>query len=84
MRVEISEETYHVLQHRVELGHYDSVQEALVGSVHQAAALTSKHHDDDYLAYVNERIEAGLADVAAGRVRPAEEVLAELRSLRSR
>ena len=66
MTIEISDETYRLLQERVERGHYDTLEQAL-----------------DDLEYVQERIEAGLADVTAGRVRPAEEVLAEMQALRT-
>lgn len=84
MTIEISEATYHLLQKRVESGHFDSLEQALDGSVHQAAAYADRPRDGGYLRYVQERIDAGLADVAAGRVRPADQVLAEMQALRRR
>ena len=65
----------------VAAGHYESRDEVVVSAV---AALVDRHEQDvfeeqaraDYIA----AIEAGLADIDAGRFSPAEEVFAELKA----
>ncbi|WP_419804481.1 hypothetical protein [Terriglobus sp.] len=82
--IEISDEAYRILQQRVERGQYQTLEQALDSSIHQAAAWNDGPHDDVYLEYVQERIEAGLADAAAGRTVPAEQFLTELNARRTR
>ena len=78
MTVEIPEDTYRIFQESVASGRFATVEEALKESAHLLA--DSAERDEDWFAYADERIAAGLADVAAGRTIPAEDVLAELRT----
>lgn len=81
MTVEISDEAYSILQGKVERGEYASVGAALDESIRQSASQADDEEwDEEDRAYLNERIDAGLADVAAGRVIPAEQVLTGLRA----
>ena len=77
MNVELSEDSYRILQQSVDCGRFSTIEEALDGSVHLLA--DEPKPTEDWLAYADERISAGLADLAAGRVVPAEQVLAEMR-----
>lgn len=80
MTVEISADDFDLLQELVKSGRYTSVTEALHQGVMIAA--TEEPVTDEYRSYLDEAIQAGLADVEAGRTIPAEEFLSELRSRR--
>ncbi len=75
MTVELRTEDQELLQALVNAGEYTSLEDALHDSIVSFAGPVT----EDYKRYVNDAIEAGLADVAAGRVIPAEEFLRELR-----
>ena len=81
MTVEINDETFRILQESVESGRFSTVTDALQESVQMLEA--SGAPDEDWMDYAHERISAGLADVAAGRTIPSEQVLAELRARNS-
>lgn len=82
MVVEVSDEAYRILQATVQQGRFANIQEALDESVHLLSG--DFRPSEDWLAYADESISEGLADVAAGRTIPAEEFLAELRSRRQK
>ena len=75
MTVEISDEVYGMLKDKVDRGEYPSVGSALDQSIRQYVRQTSDEWDEEDRAYLDARIEAGLADISAGRTIPAEQVL---------
>ena len=83
MTVEISDEAYSILQGKVDRGEYASVDAALDESIRQSAMQAhDEEWDEEDRAYLNERIDAGLADVAAGRVISMEDFLAQNETFR--
>ena len=78
MSVELSLEDQEKVKAMVSSGRFGSESEAL------HAGLEALDEGDEWKEYAQDRIAAGLEDVEAGRVRPAEEVLAMLRSYRQK
>ena len=76
MTVEIAAEDHKVLEQLVHSGRFNSMAEAVHGLVQQLAGEASP--DEEWKRQLDAGIEEGLADVAAGRYRPARELLAEL------
>ena len=74
MAIELSPEDQVAAEAWVAEGRFSSVEEA----VH--VSIDVMRNQQEWNDYANERIEAGLADVEAGRTRSAEEVLAMLRT----
>jgi putative addiction module CopG family antidote len=72
MSVELEEEDLKIAEALVASGRFDSVSQA----VH--AGLEAIH--EEWKDYARDRIEAGLADIEAGRTKPLDEVLAMLNS----
>jgi Arc/MetJ-type ribon-helix-helix transcriptional regulator len=72
--VELSAEDQEKVKAMVASGRFGSEAEALY------AAFEALDEDDEWKEYAQDRIAAGLEDIEAGRVRPAEEVPAMLRS----
>jgi antitoxin ParD1/3/4 len=74
MSVELEEEDLKIAEALVASGRFDSVSQA----VH--AGLEAIHEEEEWKDYARDRIEAGLADIEAGRTKPLDEVLAMLNS----
>jgi antitoxin ParD1/3/4 len=74
MSIDLSPEDQKKVADLVASGRFDSAKDAL------HAGLEAIEEDPEWQAYARDRIEAGLADLEAGRTRPAEEVLAKLRT----
>jgi antitoxin ParD1/3/4 len=75
MSIDLSSDDRKKLNDLVASGRFDSETDAL------HAGLEAIHEDPDWQDYARDRIDSGLADLEAGRTRPADEVLAMLRSL---
>lgn len=75
MSIELTPEDQKAAEALVASGRFTSVAEA----VH--AGLAAIHEEPDWKEYASDRIEAGWADMEAGRTTPWEEVKAEMESL---
>jgi len=82
MQVELSTQDQAILERFVSSGRFSSMEEA----VHECIQTIADDVvvDEEWREYANERIEAGLADLAAGRTIPAEQFLQELRTMRQK
>jgi predicted transcriptional regulator len=74
MTVELRSEDQQLLQTVVDSGQYASLEEAL----HDSRVSFAPPPSGKYKRYLDEVIEEGLADAAAGRLVPAEDVIREL------
>ena len=75
MSIDLTPEDQKVAEALVASGRFDS----LSAVVH--AAIQAVQEDTEWKDYAHDRIEAGWADMEAGRTTPAEEVMAMLRAL---
>ena len=77
MNVELSERARQRVAELVEEGAYPSVEAAIEAALEQLALPTTALSDER----LSELLEEGYADIRAGRVHPADVVLAEARAL---
>ncbi len=89
MHMELTPDHEAFLKEQVRKGRFASLDEAFREALHQGMNNIVMDHeandvDEEWLAYADERISRGLEDVAAGRVIPAEQVMAELNSRRTK
>ncbi len=85
MHIELTPEDEALLQEQVSKGHFASFEEAFTETLHRGMSSVFSDAEAappaaDYLVYLNEAIEEGLADADANRTVPVEEVRALLQS----
>ena len=78
MNIRLKPDTEEWLKTQVAEGRFESIEDAVEALVLDDR-LQAKLNDED-LSWAKPYIDEGLADLEAGRVRPAEEVFAELRA----
>lgn len=76
MTVEIAAEDHEALQRLVHSGRFSSVAAAVHECVQHLTEEVAP--DEEWKRQLDEAIDEGLADIAAGRYRPAREFLSEL------
>ena len=76
MNIDLKPEDQERLDALVASGRFNSKSDAL------HAGIEALQEDEEWKSYAQDRIEAGLADLEAGRVVPVEEVLEMLRAAR--
>ena len=78
MAIELSPEDKRTAEEWVAAGRFGSVEEV----VH--VSMQNLRNQQEWNEYASERIEAGLADIEAGRTRSSEDVLAMLASFQQK